>query len=184
MIDATKATGAPSLVAHAYYMRSVAETSIGNPQRRHRARGAVGRRRDREREPDRAGAGRLRPRRVVREHRSRPGAARCSTAACSTPSRSATAGSAPSRSPRACGSAPSTGDAKRGAGAVPRRDRHLVPRRRLGQPVAVVAPRVRDLRSRSGTTRSRRRSTARSTRPRSCTPSRSSPRPPTSSTRR
>jgi predicted ATPase/DNA-binding SARP family transcriptional activator len=31
MIDATKATGAPSLVAHAYYMRSVAETSVGNP---------------------------------------------------------------------------------------------------------------------------------------------------------
>jgi hypothetical protein len=31
MIAATKATGAPSLVAHAYYMRSVAETSVGNP---------------------------------------------------------------------------------------------------------------------------------------------------------
>ena len=74
MIDATKATGAPSLVAHAYYMRSVARDVGGQPQRRHRAGGAVGRRRDREREPDRAGAGRLRPRRVVREHRSRPGA--------------------------------------------------------------------------------------------------------------
>jgi len=30
MIEAAQATGAPSLVAHAYYMRSVAETSIGN----------------------------------------------------------------------------------------------------------------------------------------------------------
>jgi len=30
MIDAAKAAGAPSLVAHAYYMRSVAETSMGN----------------------------------------------------------------------------------------------------------------------------------------------------------
>ena len=72
MIDAAKATGAPSLVAHAYYMRSVAETSVGNPAGGTRAGGVVGRRRHREREPDRAGAGRLRPRRVVREHRSRP----------------------------------------------------------------------------------------------------------------
>ena len=99
----------PSLVAHAYYMRSVAQTSIGNPDRRHRVRGAVsaaaaiesgsptalaqadyarGDRRSRPTDPD-ARARAVRPQRAARA------------------SRSATAGSAPSRSPRASGSAPS-----------------------------------------------------------------------------
>jgi hypothetical protein len=35
MIDAATATGAPSILAHAYYMCSVAQTTIGNPDRAH-----------------------------------------------------------------------------------------------------------------------------------------------------
>ena len=54
MIDAAEATGAPGILAHAYYMCSVAQTTIGNPDRAPRVRRAVRRRRDREREPDRA----------------------------------------------------------------------------------------------------------------------------------
>ena len=35
MIDAATATGAPGILAHAYYMCSVAQTTIGNPDRAH-----------------------------------------------------------------------------------------------------------------------------------------------------
>ena len=65
IIDATKATGAPSLVSHAYYMRSVAETSVGNPAGGTELAALSAAAAIQKREPDHAGPGRASPRRVV-----------------------------------------------------------------------------------------------------------------------
>ena len=106
MIAAAHATGAPAILAHAYYMCSVAQTSIGDPERaassRPRApapRSRAGARTalaqaDYARAISVAADDPARAPRAVRPQR-RSGA-----------SRSATGGSVPSRSPRASGSAP------------------------------------------------------------------------------
>ncbi len=63
---------APGIVAHAYYMRSVAQTSLGDPDRRYPQFAALSATRgDREREPDRARAGRLRAGALPRARRTR-----------------------------------------------------------------------------------------------------------------
>ena len=69
---------------------------------------------------------------------------------------------------------------QRSARPLRRRDRDLVPRRRLGQPMAVAAPRIRDTSCNSGPIWARRRCTARSLRRARRTPCLS--RPPTRST--
>ena len=87
----------------------------------------------------------------------------CSPSAAEVAARApATGGSRRSRSPRCCGSRPRQGAAADGARRLRRRDRHLVPRRRLGQPVALAAPRVRHPRAAPTTTAARPRCTARS----------------------
>ena len=73
---ATAARFAELCSRHAHYMRSVAETSLGNRDGGADLARAVGRRRRTSaRSPTRSRSGRLRPRRVVRGDRSRAGAA-------------------------------------------------------------------------------------------------------------
>ena len=146
MVDAATALESPSLVAHAYYMRSVAETSLGNTRRRRRAR-ASGRRPP----PTSAGA---RPRTRQAAYALGVSFEKTDPDACAAPPR-------PQRAARRGGRQPldprvrahrepldpgEVGTAARRAARLPRRDRHVVPRRRLGQPVALAAARVRDLR--------------------------------------
>ena len=95
MVAAAYATGAPAFVAHAYYMCSVAQTSIGNPESGREFAALERDRGDRERESHRARAGRLRARDLARGGGPgscpRPVRPQRRSAA----SRSATAGSAP-----------------------------------------------------------------------------------------
>ena len=161
MLDAARATGAPGIVAHAAYMRSVAETSIGDPAGGAEiaalsaaaaiesgsptalAQADYAPRHRRSRRPNRRGAGALRPERRTRRGGRQP------VDPCLRADREPL-------DPRPSGQQP------RRARWIPRRGRHLVPRERLGEPVADVALMCSRSSSRSVTTRPRQRSTARS----------------------
>ena len=145
MVEAAEAVGTPGHVAHAL-LHAIGRRDVS---RRPVGRRGVGRafrgRGDRVRQPDRPRRGSLRPGPHVREDRPGP---------LPRTARPERAGGGVGRQPldhrvhahREPVDPRPTRRRPRYARAVPRRYRHLVPRWRLGEPVAVAPARVRDLR--------------------------------------
>ncbi len=107
MLEAARATGAPGIVAHAYYMRSVGQTSLGDPEGGTEIAALSAAAAIESGSPTALAQADYAPR--CRWRPATPaGRWPSSTGASTTRKRSATAGSAPSRSPRAYGSGPNT----------------------------------------------------------------------------
>ena len=180
---ASAATGSPARLAHALYMRSVACTSLGDsvkgaqlagearaaadacgsPTAHAQARYALGLALE-STDPDRGRRRTCSSRRRVGPRRRQP----------VDPGVRAHRGALAPGPP---------GRTARSARALRRRHRHLVPGRRLGQPVALAPPRVRHPRPAASATSARRRCTARSPRPAPPTPCPSKPPTPSTSPR-
>ncbi len=140
MVD-DASTGSPARLAHALYMRSVAVTSGGDPDRggifADQALAAA----RRVCVPDRPRPGLVRARSLPRRARSHGRRGTPATCRGDRRRRRQPLGAGVRAHPGAVAGRPAR-VVPLGAGRVRRRHRHVVPRRRLGEPVALAAPRL------------------------------------------
>ena len=145
LVAGALASGDDARIAHACYMRSLSLTSTGGADAgmAYAERAAVAA--ARVRQPHGAGPGRLRHRHLAGVDAARTGRWRSWSAARRWRATSATSGSSCSPAPRRSGCGPSTASRSTSLRAFADVIVGLASRRRLGQPVAVAAPRVRHL---------------------------------------